>query len=139
MRYLRKSPIAETVKRLAAIFGFSQPPPELPSCIDEQQQSPLRFRFDAVVEEYRMVWENIQKLLSNQQNLVNYTITLIAGLLALSQILRGDQPLDEFAVRYRPVYPFISILFSAFSLMYMEHDAAMAHLAACRRDKHNYN
>ncbi len=119
-------------KRLLLLVTTSKtratpPPPKLQEeklSKENFEQSPLRFEYDVMMEEYRSIRGEILVRVQAQQQVVNFAIALIAGVVALIQFIPGDSKLATI----RPLYPFLSVLFSTFSLAYMEQDLMMAHL-----------
>lgn len=97
--------------------------------IDDFEKSPLRFEMEALLEEYRTLRSEIIIRLTSQQQIINFTITLIAAIIAVGQLLPDLENRLGSTQSLRFAYLFISLLFSAFSLMYLEHDAMIASLA----------
>jgi hypothetical protein len=93
------------------------------------EKSPLRFEFEALLTEYRSLRREILNRLTSQQQTINFAIALIAAVFAIRQLLPifGDTGLNAEALR--PIYILLSIAFSAFALMYAEHDYMMADIA----------
>ncbi|MCJ7634516.1 hypothetical protein MUP77_19255, partial [Candidatus Bathyarchaeota archaeon] len=101
-----------------------------PSTIDHEQsnpllndfeRSPLRFELEVLLEEYKTLRAEIEQRLTNEQQIISFAIGLIVAAITLSQFLPslGDPSL-------RPAYLIVSMVFSAFALMNIEHDAMMA-------------
>jgi len=98
--------------------------------LSDFEKSPLRFEMEALIEEYRTLREEIITRLTNQQQIVNFAIALIAAFFAISQLLPRNENIQSLLSSLRPIYPLISLFFSAFALMYIEHDAMMATLGS---------
>lgn len=98
--------------------------------LSDFEKSPLRFEMEVLLEEYRTLREETITRLSNQQQIVNFAIALIAAFFAISQLLPRNENIQYLLSSLRPIYPLISLFFSAFALMYIEHDAMMATLGS---------
>lgn len=89
------------------------------------EKSPLRFEYEVLVEEYRALREQINLLTSGQQQVVSFSIALIAALGALGQFVVSGQ--GEMFEQSTPIIVLIaSLTFSAFSLMNFSYDIRIA-------------
>lgn len=117
----------KTIRKMLNLIRESSVSHE-PLLREDFEKSPLRFEYEAVLEEYRILWSELQARLGHQNQIINFAIALTAATVAFLQLSSGDRPLETSIQMLRPAYPYFSLLFSAFALMYLEHDATMAHL-----------
>ena len=90
---------------------------QTPSILDFES-SPLRFEYDALLEEYRTLWAEICTRVSDQQQIVNYAITLVTAFFAVSQLLMTRSSFSVPPHYVRMAYAFLTILFSSFAVLY---------------------
>jgi hypothetical protein len=90
--------------------------------------SPLRFEYDAVLEEYRTVWAEIGSRGAIQSQTLNLSITALAAILGIGPFLFGAQPLSTTLHFIRPVLPLLSMVFAAFAVLYNHQLGLMAYL-----------
>jgi hypothetical protein len=89
---------------------------------------PVRLRNEALMSEYRALRSELDIRVGKQQEITSFSIALVAGFLALSQFLGSRSTLMQTLVSLKPYYPFASIVFSAFSLMTLDHEMNIAHI-----------
>src|SRR4051794_32480718 len=85
------------------------------------ETSPLRFEYDALIEEYKATRAELLLRLQMGQQIVNFSIAFAVGSLAILQILINSNfgtSLTEFITRYG--YLLASVVSSSFALMYLE-------------------
>jgi len=97
---------------------------ETSSEMQDFESSYLRFEYDALIEEYKILWTEIQSRNSDQQQIVNYSLTLVTAFFAISQIFADSASVQIL----RPVYPLLTFVFSAFALLFHHHSTMMAHI-----------
>jgi|GEM_PF-6690453 len=97
-----------------------------PPHIQDFESSPLRFEYDAILEEYRVLWAEIQTRNTDQHQIVNYAIALLAGFLAVSQLFTGSTLASSSPHLLRLVYPLLAMVFSAFAMLFHHHSTMMA-------------
>jgi NADH:ubiquinone oxidoreductase subunit 6 (subunit J) len=119
IRSCRRASVAAAVP--AELDAKTDTPPDF-------ERSPHRFEYEVLLEEYRTIRAEIIERLSNQQQIINFSLGLIAATFAVSQLLPRLDTVDGVFRSLRALYPFLSLLFSAFALMYLEHDVMMAYL-----------
>ncbi len=89
------------------------------------EKSPLRFEYEILVEEYRALREQINLLISGQQQVVSFSIALIAALGTLGQFVINEQ--GTLFEQSTPIIVLIaSLTFSTFSLMNFSYDIRIA-------------
>jgi hypothetical protein len=96
--------------------------------ISNFENSVLRFEYELLLAEYQSLREEIISRLSIQQQIINFSIAVIATMFAITQLL----PLirSDLIIRLVPLtYPLLSITFSAFALMYAEQDFLVVDIA----------
>ena len=94
--------------------------------IEDYQSSFYRFELDILLEEYRALRAEIINRLSSEQQILNFSITLIIGTVAAIQIIPKIIELENWEVSFRFALLFISLLFSALGLLSIEIDNGMA-------------
>ena len=94
--------------------------------INDYSSSPFRFELDILLEEYRALRAETINRLSSEQQILNFSITLIIGTVAAIQIIPKISELENWEVSFRFSLLFISLLFSAFGLLSIEIDNGMA-------------
>jgi hypothetical protein len=86
-----------------------------------------RLEFDAMVKEFDTLRAEVTTRIQKQQEITNFSIALIVGFAAISRFLLDSKP-GQTSLSFEPLYPTISILFSAFALMIIDHEANIAHI-----------
>ena len=89
----------------------------------DQQSS--RLKFDAMVREYDALGGEVRGRIQKQQDITNFAIALAAGAAALGRLFPETLPSLASPV-LQPFYPAISVLFSAFALLTLDHEANIA-------------
>ena len=98
------------------------------SVLSDFENSPLRFEYEVLLTEYRSLREEITIRLSNQQQIINFSIAIIAAMFAITQLLPVIR--SNLIAQLLPlIYPLLSIIFSAFALMYADQDFIIADIA----------
>lgn len=97
--------------------------------IDNYETSPLRFELEVIVEEYRSLRAEITTRSANEQQIINFSITLIVGLLAATQLFPSFFQILVETGTIRIALLVISLLFSAMALLQIEIDCYMAFIA----------
>ncbi len=104
-----------------ALFHFSETLPPIDN--SNYGVSPVRFEYDALLQEFSALREEVKTRIEKQQEITRYAIALAAGLIALFQLM--DKKIMLSVSNY---YPVLSLALSAFSLMVLEHEVNIAHL-----------
>ena len=94
---------------------YADPPPRL----DDFEKSPFRFEYEVLLEEYRVLRSELNQHLSNQQQINNYALALMVGLVAIAQLVGSDDGYLTLLSSFRPIILLLSTLFSSFALMYV--------------------
>lgn len=86
--------------------------------------SETNVRFEAAVKEYESLRSELVSRMEKQHEVTNFAIALTAGVLAIIQIVPlNSQKNYDLLISIMPV---VSLIYSAFSLMILEHDAVIA-------------
>ena len=101
-----------------------------PCHIGDFETDPIRFRYDAYMEEFRSLWQEVQQTLNIQERTLNYIVILWAGILAAFSTLSRDTltQLSSFIISLPVIFLFLSVLFIVFVLSYVEHDIQNGHI-----------
>ena len=92
------------------------------------EKSPLRFEYEALLEEYRVLWAEIQERLREQHQITNYALILLAAVVSLNQILLKTEAAEERLAFPRYGLLILSFFYSSFALKYTHHNNMMAYL-----------
>jgi len=92
------------------------------------ENSPLRFEYEAILEEYRMVWSEIHSREAHIQQTTNFALIVAGGFIALVETTKGNLSFTETLMSLRSILPLLSIVFSGFFFMQVHHSVMMAHL-----------
>jgi len=106
------------------LSGYTNSPPRL----DDFEKSPIRFEYEVLIEEYRVLRSELNQHLSNQQQINSYALALMTGLVAIAQLLGSNDGYQTFLSSFRPIILLLSILFSSFALMYVRHAMMIAYI-----------
>lgn len=90
--------------------------------------SPLRFLYEALLEEYRVRSDQINMMTASQQQVTGLSLAAVAAFGAVAQMLMNQETTDA----YDPLSGFLllgSLTFSAFTLMCLWYDLRIAHMA----------
>jgi hypothetical protein len=87
-------------------------------------ESLKKFEFDAIIKEFEVLRNEVNSRIQKQHEIVNFSIAILAGLAALSQILVNIYSLNwsNLAV----FFPILSIIYSSFALMTLDNEANIA-------------
>jgi hypothetical protein len=86
---------------------------------------------DAIIAEFRALRSELTMRIGKQQDITNYAIAIIAGLLAVARIggSQSDPSIGTALAGLSVLFPCISIALSAFTLMILDHEMNIAHLS----------
>ncbi len=96
--------------------------------LQDFEKSPLRFHYDAVLEEYKVLWAEINGRLANMQQITNFALILIGAILALSQVYSKTDTFSAFFKELLPFFPGLALLFSGLALMQVDHASMIAYI-----------
>jgi hypothetical protein len=85
---------------------------------EEPPKTSPEYEIEAIIEEYKSLQEQTNVRITNQQQIINFAIGLIAAIIALMQFLPN---ISTYSLA-RPAYLLASLMFSAFALMFIEQD-----------------
>ena len=91
-------------------------------------QNEVNFRFEAAIKEYECLRSELVTRMEKQHDVTNFAIGLTAGVLAITQIFANSAQKNFDVLVF--ILPIISLIFSAFSLMILEHDAVITTIQA---------
>jgi len=83
-----------------------------------------RFEFDAITKEFDGLRAEVNSRIQKQQEITNFAIALMVGFAAFSRFLLDGKTVVLSGIQ--SVYPAVSILFSAFALMTLDHESNIA-------------
>lgn len=100
---------------------------QLDPLINDYERSPLRFELEVLLEEYKALRAEIEHRITSEQQIISFALGLIATVFTLSQIIPSlSDRYPQLLTSLRPAYLVLSLVFSTFALMSIQHDAMMA-------------
>jgi hypothetical protein len=92
------------------------------------EKSPIRFPYEAMLGEYHALREEITARIQKQQEITSFALALVGGFIAITQLFNDALPPFRELLAPHTFYPIISLVFSAFTLMTLDHEMNIAHL-----------
>ena len=97
------------------------------SALSSFQDSPARFEYEVLLEEFRAARAETDDHMNNQHLVINFSLTVLAAVIALMQFMASTSTIMSAPVRL--LYLFGSLVCSSFAFMYFWHDISVAYLA----------
>jgi len=82
----------------------------------------------ALFEEFRALRSELTTRIEKQQDITNFAIAILVGLLAVAKVIDGRTTASDSILQARVFFPWISIILSSFTLMVLDHEMNIAHL-----------
>jgi len=92
------------------------------------EKSPVRFEYEAILEDYRVITSEIRSRESHIVQVTNFALLLLGGFLAFMEMAKGSLTFLDTLISVRAVLPFVSILFSVLAFMQLHQGIMIAHL-----------
>jgi len=87
-----------------------------------------KFEYDAIRDEFNQLRDEIKIRIQKQQEITSFSISILVGFIVLNQFLSHGDMVPIWNNNLMLFFPVVSIIFSSFSLMVMEHEANIAQI-----------
>jgi hypothetical protein len=98
----------------------------VPSTVINKSEDDMELNF--IIEEYKTLRDEVISRLESQHQIINIALILIVAIIAATQYIDNIPATSSLIIFIKPFIIISSIIFSAFSMSYLENDILIAHI-----------